>query len=481
MTAPDSATTGRQPHRRLVLAICCTAVLMANLDTTALNVALPSIGRDLHASVSSTQWTVAAYTVVLACLLMLFGSIADRIGRRTVFQAGLLVFGAGSLLCSLAPSPGWLVGFRMLQAVGGAMLNPVAMSIIINVFPRPAERARAVGAWSGTTGISMAAGPVIGGALVDAIGWRAIFWINVPIALCAFALTGRFVPQSRAAIARRLDPIGQLLVIGLLGPLVFAIIEGPQRGWGSPVTIGCLLLSVACALGLVNYEPRRADPLLELRAFGSRAFAGAVVIAICAYIAMGGFLFLNTYFLQGIRNDRPLVAGLELLPMAAAMLVAGPLSGRGTADRGDRVTLTAGGALTTIAAVLLTFTFDGGNQVLLLFGYAVFGLGIGFLNTPITTIVTSGLPGSEAGVAASVATTSRQIGQSLGVAIIGSILAADPDALDSAATFHTPARICWTVLTAAALTALIVARVAATPAASPRTAPRRHRRTTARR
>lgn len=301
-----------------MLAICCTAVLMANLDTTALNVALPSIGRELHASVSSAQWTVAAYTVVLACLLMLFGSVADRIGRRTVFQAGLLVFGTGSLLCSLAPSPGWLVAFRMVQAVGGAMLNPVAMSIIINVFPAPAERARAVGAWSGTTGISMAAGPVIGGALVDAIGWRAIFWINVPIALCAFVLTMRFVPQSRAAVARRLDPVGQLLVIGLLGPLVFAIIEGPHRGWDSPVTIGCLLLSLVCLLGLLSYEPRRADPLIEVRAFAAPPFTGAVVIAICAYIAMGGFLFLNTFFLQGVRNDRPLVAGLELLPMAAA-------------------------------------------------------------------------------------------------------------------------------------------------------------------
>ncbi|MFJ4654662.1 MFS transporter [Nocardia sp. NPDC088792] len=480
MTAPDTATTsGRQPRKRLVLAICCTAVLMANLDTTALNVALPSIGRELHASVSSAQWAVAAYTVVLACLLMLFGSIADRIGRRTVFQAGLVVFGTGSLLCSLAPSPGWLVAFRMVQAVGGAMLNPVAMSIIINVFPRPAERARAVGAWSGTTGISMAAGPVIGGALVDAIGWRAIFWINVPIALCAFVLTTRFVPQSRAAVARRLDPVGQLLVIGLLGPLVFAIIEGPHRGWGSPVTIGCLLLSLVCVVGLLSYEPRRTDPLIEVRAFASPPFAGAVVIAICAYIAMGGFLFLNTYFLQGVRNDRPLVAGLELLPMAAAMLVAGPLWGRSTAERGDRLTLTVGGALTTFAAVLLTFTFDGGNQVLLLFGYAVFGLGIGYLNTPITTIVTSGLPRSEAGVAASIATTSRQIGQSLGVAIIGSILAATPGALDSVAAFHTPARICWSVLTGAALTALLVARVAPARSASPRTTSRRRPKTTA--
>lgn len=454
----DSEERPAPARKNLVLVICCTAVLMANLDTTALNVALPSISRELHTSVSGAQWTAAAYTVVMACLLMLSGSLGDRFGRRTVFLIGLIIFAAGSLACSLAPSLGWLVAFRMLQAVGGSMLNPVAMSIITNVFTEPRERARAIGVWSGTTGISMAAGPVVGGLLVDAVGWEAIFWINVPIALAAFALTVRYVPQSRAETPRRFDPIGQLLVIGILGPLVFAIIEAPQRGWGSPVTLGCVAAVVACLLGLLSYEPRHAEPLIDVRVFRSPPFSGAIAIAVLAYVGMGGFLFLNTFYLQEVRGDRPFIAGLELLPMAAAMLIAGPLSGRATGQLGHRWTLTFGGVVATAAALWLSFTFDSGGQLALLTGYALFGIGIGVLNTPISDLAIAGLPREQAGVAASFATTSRQIGQTLGVAIIGSVMASWPNALASVDAFRTPARISWLILTAAVLLALIVAR-----------------------
>src|SRR3954447_17466470 len=200
-------------QRLLVLGICCMSLLIVSLDNTILNVALPSLQKDFHASVSGLQWTIDAYLVVIASLLLLSGSTADRVGRKRIFQCGLVVFTLGSLLCSLAPGLGWLVAFRMIQAVGGSMLNPVAMSIITNTFTDPAERARAIGVWGGVFGLSVALGPVVGGALVDSVGWRGIFWVNIPVGIAAIVLTALFVPESRAARHRRPDPVGQVLVI----------------------------------------------------------------------------------------------------------------------------------------------------------------------------------------------------------------------------------------------------------------------------
>jgi Arabinose efflux permease len=245
-------------HRLLVLAICCMSLLIVSLDNTVLNVALPSMQKELHASVAGLQWTIDAYTLVLASLLMLAGSTADRIGRRRVFKAGLVIFTLGSVLCSVAPNLDSLVAFRMVQAVGGSMLNPVAMSIITNTFTDPRERARAIGVWGGVVGISMAAGPIVGGLLVDSVGWRSIFWINLPVGLAALLLTWRYVPESRAPKARRPDPVGQLLVIALLGSLTYAIIEAPSSG--APKTLAFGAIAVAALLGLLWYEPRRAEP-----------------------------------------------------------------------------------------------------------------------------------------------------------------------------------------------------------------------------
>lgn len=256
-------------RRLLVLAICCMSLLIVSLDTTILNVALPAMRSDLHASVAGMQWTIDAYTLVLASLLMLAGSTADRIGRRKVFTVGLVLFTAGSVLCSLAPSLGWLIAFRMVQAVGGSMLNPVAMSIITNTFTDPRERARAIGVWGGVVGISMAAGPVIGGLLVDSVGWRSIFWVNLPVGLVALALTLRYVPESRAARPRRADPVGQLLVVALLGSVTYGIIEAPVAGWGSPLILGCAAVAVAALVALLRYEPRRPEPLIDPRFFRS--------------------------------------------------------------------------------------------------------------------------------------------------------------------------------------------------------------------
>src|SRR5271170_3842604 len=204
-------------RRTLVLAVCCLSLFMVGLDNTIVNVGLPSIGHDLHAGVSGLQWTIAAYTITLAALLMFSGALADRIGRRTIFQVGLSLFTLGSWMCSLAPSLGWLIGFRVLQGVGGSMLNPASLSIITNTFTGKAERARAIGIWDGVFGLSMAMGPLLGGVLVGSVGWRGIFWANIPVGLAAISLTALFVPDSKAQRSRRSDPVGQALLIALLG------------------------------------------------------------------------------------------------------------------------------------------------------------------------------------------------------------------------------------------------------------------------
>src|SRR3954462_4197747 len=248
--------------RLQVLAICCMSILLVSLDNTIVNVALPSIHRHLGASLSQLQWIVDAYTVVLATLLILCGSIADRIGRKRVFSVGLGLFVLGSLLCSTAPSPGWLIAFRGLQGVGGSMLNPVAMSIIRNVFTDNRERARAIGIWGGVVGISMALGPVVGGALTDAAGWRSIFWINVPIGLLPIVLAARLLPAPRAAPPRRRAPIGQVLAMLFLASLTYAIIEAGDAGWGSARVQVSAVLAAASVIGFVAHERRAPEPLL---------------------------------------------------------------------------------------------------------------------------------------------------------------------------------------------------------------------------
>ena len=408
-----------------MLAICCLSLFIVGLDATIVNVALPSIGRELHSPVSGLQWTIDAYSLVLASLLMLSGSTADRVGRRRTFQAGLAVFTLGSLLCSLAPGLGWLVAFRMLQAVGGSMLNPVAMSIITNTFTEPAERARAIGVWGGVFGLSMAMGPVLGGALVDAVGWRGVFWVNIPVGIAALVLTALFVPESKAPRPRRLDPFGQLLVIVLLGSLTYAVIEGPAYGWESPRILFFLAVAVIALAVFVGYERRRREPLVDLRFFRSLPFSGATVTAVSAMAALGGFLFLNTLYLQEVRGYRPLVAGLFLLPMAAAMAVCAPLAGRMVARRGTRMPLLIAGTGLLAGGALLTALTASTSAAYLIVSYLVFGIGMGMVNAPITNSAVSGMPREQAGVAAGIASASRQVGQVLGVAVTGSVLTAN--------------------------------------------------------
>jgi EmrB/QacA subfamily drug resistance transporter len=436
------------------------SLLISTLDVTILNVALPSIQRDLHTSISGAQWTIDAYLLVLASLLLLSGSTADRIGRRRVFRIGLSVFTLGSLLCSVAPTLGWLIAFRALQAIGASMLNPVALSIISNTFTDGRERARAIGAWSSVVGVSTAGGPIIGGALVEGIGWRSVFWINVPIGIAAFVLSGRYIPESRALRARRGDPVGQVLIIGFLAALIYGIIEAPTNGWSSAVTIACFAVSLLCLVGLIRYELRRREPLIELRFFRSAPFSAACVVAVSAFAALGGFLFLNTLYLQDVRGLSALRAGLFLLPMAGAMFVLGPVSGFLVARRGPRPSLTIGAVALALAGLLFALWGRHLPDSRLFLGYALIGIGLGMMNAAITNTAVAGMPRSQSGVASATTSMTRQIGQSLGVAIVGSILAAGTARIVAGPAFTSGARTSWWIIFGLGIAVLVVSTTA---------------------
>ena len=422
-TEPEQTCGSEDSYRWVVLATCSLSVFMAGLDVTIVNVALPSIQYALHASVSGLQWTIDAYTLVIACLLMLSGSLADRFGRRRVFQIGLVTFSLGSLACSLTPSLGWLIAFRGVQAIGGAMLNPVAMSIIANTFTERAGRAKAIGVWGSVAGLSLASGPVLGGLLVSGLGWRSIFWINIPVGLIAIALAQRFVPESRAEHPRRLDPPGQVAVIAMLGCLTAGIIEGPRSGWGSAPIVALFTVAVLAAIALVVLESRRREPLIDMRYFRSAPFSGAALIGVVALATLGGFLFLNTLYLQDVRGYSALHAGLLTIPMAAMLAVFSTVSGRLVASRGPRLALIMSGTLIGVGAVMLIGLNSHTAVWYLIVAYLIYGAGAGLVSAPITNTALSGMPRDQAGVAGAVASTFRQTGAAVGVAVTGAIVA----------------------------------------------------------
>lgn len=411
-----------QRRKQLVLAICSLSLFMTYIDSTVLNVALPTLQRQLHAPLSGLQWAVDAYMLVLASLLMLSGSIGDRFGRRRVFQLGLLTFSACSLLCSLAPSLNFLIAFRVLQAAGGSMLTPASLSILRNTFTDPAERSRTIGLWSGVFGLATACGPILGGVLVDLLGWRSVFWVNVPVGAIAFVLAGRYLPESRAPQPRRLDALGQALVLVALASLTYAIIEGPASGFASPLILAFFAVAAGGGVIFLLVERHHPEPLLELRFFRSPPFSGAVAIAVLSFVILAGFLFVNTLYLQEVRGDSALWAGVSTLPATAMIALSAPGAGRLTGRRGPRLPMTIAGASLAVGSALLLAVTPEVSYLLLAAAYLLIGLGSGLINPPITDTAVSGMPPAQAGVASAVASASRQLGNVIGVAVMGAML-----------------------------------------------------------
>lgn len=458
--------------RLLVLGVCSLSLLMATLDNTIVNVALPVLQRQFHASVSELQWVADAYLLVLASMLLLAGSLGDRFGRRRVLRIGLTIFGLGSLACSLAPDLPFLIGARMLQACGGCMLNPNSLSIISNVFRDPKERAGAIGFWGGVVGIGTAAGPILGGGLIDAVDWRAIFWVNIPVVVTALVLLRLFVPESKADEPRRADPTGQVVAITVLAALTYAIIEGPSQGWGSPPILACSALAVGGAVAFVVWERRRDQPLLELGFFRSPPFSGATAIAVLAFVILAGWLFLNTLYLQEVRGYSPLLAGVVTLPATVVIAAVAPLTGRLVGRRGARLPLTFSGLALAVGTAMLVATTPHTPYLYLAGAYFAIGLGFGSVNPPITNSAVSGMPLARSGVASAIAGTARQVGSVLGVAVLGAIassqvharLGAHLSTADKAA-FTSATHMAWALTCACGVVIAVVAYATTGPRA----------------
>jgi EmrB/QacA subfamily drug resistance transporter len=422
VTIPEGPPGRRR--RTGVLLICSSSLFIVYLDSTILNVALPTLQKDLHASLSGLQWVADAYLLVVASLLMLTGSAADRLGRRKLFLIGLAGFGLGSLLCSLAPSTGALIALRMLQGIGGSMLSPVSLSIVRNTFTDHRERAQALGIWSGIFGVATACGPILGGVLVTEVGWRSVFWVNVPICAAMIAASLRYLPESKAPRPRRIDVPGQLLMITLLGSLTYAVIQGSVSGWTATPILALFAVAAVAGIAFVAVERRRTEPLLELRFFRSHPFTGASVIAVLAFVVLGGFLFVITLYLQQVRGDSPLRAGLSLLPATIVMAAAAPVAGHLTGHRGPRIPLIASGLLIAAGVALLLSLSPATSYLRIAVALAILGAGLGLVNPPITSTGIAGMPPAQAGVASAVISTTRQVGAVLGVAVMGDLVTA---------------------------------------------------------
>jgi predicted MFS family arabinose efflux permease len=394
------------------------------MDVTIVNVALPTIQEELRAPLAGLQWIIDTYTLVVASFMMLSGSTADRFGRRKVFQIGLSVFTTGSLLCSLAGTIEQLIEFQALQGLGASMLNPVALSIIANEFPEPQGRARAVGIWSAVAGVSLGLGPVIGGALIETIGWRSIFWIDIPIGITAALSAARFVRESKAVRAWAFNTVGQMLALIGLATLTWGVIEAPRSGWGSR---------------------RQRDPLPDLRFFRSVPFSSATLLALSAFSCFSGLLFLNALYLQQVRGFSAFRTGLFTLPLAVVIMVSSLWSGRLVGRCGARPSLLAAGCAFVASTLMLTELDRQTPAGRLFVAYALFGWGLGMVNPAISNSAVTGMPLSQAGIAAAVASTSRQVGAAIGVAVAGTVVTMNRA---RGADFATATHAIWRVITA---------------------------------
>ncbi|MCW3002897.1 MAG: transporter [Conexibacter sp.] len=408
-------------RRRPALFTCCLGLFLTTLDTTVALVAVPAIGRDLHAGGQALQWVISSSIVVRGCLMLSAGALGDRLGHRRVFQHGMLLFGAGSLLCSVAPSAGLLIAARVLQAVGGSVLIPNSLALLTTLYPAGPKRSHAIGVWGATVGVSTGLGPLVGGALVDLLGWRSVFWINLPVVALAVVLARRCFPASRPAGRRPLDLPGQVLGCGVLGCTTSGFISASGAGWGSTTPLILFGLAVLALAAFITVELRSPAPLMDVRDFRRPTFTGAIVVTVLAMVVLFGFLFLNVLYLQDARGYSAFSAGLLVMPAMLCTLVLAPISGRLVAARGERLPATLAGALMLGGTLILARVSADAPVALLLVAYVLIGSGLGLVNTPVITAIIAGMPPERAGVAGALTSTFRQVGGSIGVALLGTV------------------------------------------------------------
>lgn len=407
-------------HKWWTLAAMCFALFMIMLDNTIVNIALPSIQRDLHASTSSLLWTIDAYILTFAVLILLGGKLGDRYGRKRIFLVGLGVFTLASALCAIATSESELIAFRALQGVGGAMLNPLSLSIIAQAFPRK-QLPTAIGIWAGVSGLGLAVGPLAGGFLVEQVSWSAVFWINVPIGVVAAAVTLWAVRESRDTTTASLDIPGTgLITLGLLA-LVWALIKSSSHGWGSGYTLGFLAAAAVLLVAFIAWERRLADPMLPLAFFRRRAFSVASALVILVGFGMFGSMWFVTLYFQNVKGYSPLQAGVRSLPLTMMIMGVAPLAGKINAKLGPRLQLTIGMLLSTAGLFGLAQLGVHSSYNAIWPFYALMGGGLAFAMPAVSATGMAAVDPHKVGVASGVINASRQVGGVLGVAVLGSV------------------------------------------------------------
>jgi len=424
--APDVTVpvhSSRRVHRLSALVVLCVAVLTVNLDNTILNVALPTLVERLGATTDQLQWIVDAYALVFGGTLLVAGSLGDRYGRKRLFLTGLVVFGGGSLGAAFSGGVGFLIAWRAVMGAGAAMTIPNGLSVVNDMFRNPVERARAIGVWSGTVGLGVAIGPVAGGLLLSRFWWGSVFLVNVPIVVAGVVGTLAFVPESRSLVTRRADPVGALGSIGGLGLILWAIIEGPNRGWGSGEVLAAGAAGLVVLVSFLVWEYHIDHPMLPLAYFRQRRFSIALASLGLGVFALLGCLFVTTQFLQFDLGYSPLGAGLRLLPLST-VLACGAIASRQVVKRiGSK--FSASGALLLIAAGLVevvTRTSAGATYLQQLAGMLLIGAGAGLLLPTGTDSVLGVLDQDDGGVGSATTSTAMQVGGAVGVAVIGSVL-----------------------------------------------------------
>ncbi len=392
---------------------------MAMLDSTVVGIALPSIGRDFHGGVGTLQWVVTGYSLTLAAFLLLGGSLGDRYGRKRVFSIGVTWFALASALCGLAPTAGLLIAGRVVQGIGGALLTPASLAILQASF-RADDRARAIGAWSGLSGVAAAAGPLVGGYLLAIGSWRWVFFINLPVAAAVLVSTARHVPESRDPTATgRVDIPGAALAVVFLAALTYGLIEAPTRGWSSPAVVACLVVAALAGPALLVVEHRLDHPTLPLRLFRSRQFSGANGVTFAVYAALGGALFLLPIELQIVKGYSPLASGLALLPLTVVMLVFSARSGALSARIGPRFQMTVGPLIVGAGLALLTMATGAGSYWTQVFpAVMVFSVGLAVTVAPLTATAMGAAPAEHSGVASAINNVVARAASLLAVAVL---------------------------------------------------------------
>ncbi|HVM65249.1 MAG TPA: MFS transporter [Acidimicrobiales bacterium] len=409
-------------RRWWILGVLCVSLLVVMLDNTVLNVALPTLVRDLHASTTQLQWIVDAYTLVFAGLLLTAGSLSDRFGRKLSLGTGLLVFGAGSVACAFAGSADILIATRAVMGLGAALIMPATLSILIHVFP-PQERARAIGIWAGVSGLGIGLGPLIGGELLDHFWWGSVFLINVPIVLAALAAVRLIVPESKDPAASRTDAVGVLLSIVGIVSLIYAIVEAPNRGWTDSLILAMFAVAAVVLAVFVWWELRADRPMLDIRLFRNPRFGAANLSIVLVFFAMLGSLFLITQYLQFIHGYTPLEAGVRTAPIALIMMVFSPPAGQLVKRVGNKVLVATGMFIAALGLLLLSRLTAASTYAEFFGAMAVLGVGMAFAMTPATDSIMGAIPPERSGVGSALNDTTRELGGALGVAILGSIFA----------------------------------------------------------